>query len=58
MSYEVRLKVCDNADDVKGIIIPNFFLRKTDELKMEVMAGLLGACGCRVSIMTDWLVSG
>ena len=27
-------------------------------LKMEVMADLLGAQGCRVSIKPDWLVSG
>ena len=37
LSYEVRLKICDNAeeDDAKCITIAwLFFLRKTDELQI------------------------
>ena len=42
LSYEVKIKFCDNADNPKGIIIPTLFLRKTDRLKIEIPGILSG----------------
>ena len=44
-------RVLEIAGSNAGRIIQN-------TLKLLVMAALLGAQGCRVSITTDWLVSG